>query len=871
MLLSILAQFRHWFLGTSFVLAGGLVSAQVSSYTFSEELGTWQPLAGSGSLLGMPGLPPPFTFDDNSFVTQGESVPLGSASTGNGWAIGFTFHFNGQAFDRVGLSMEGWLAFGNSTDGAAAVYVPVGSTAYTPLSSTAPAVLPLLMRNRVAGFATDLAAMGNGGTWPIQLRTTGVAPDRTFVAEWNVVRSGTSNLLRFQIRLSEGGGDPAAQTVQVIYGPMSTTGAITGQVGLGGTTPTDFNNRAIVAAPYDWTQSNAGTTNGASGRLPSVATNLPVGLTYTWTPMACGVNGIEITELLASAGGISANLSWLPTTGATSYDYVITTGSATETPIIAGNGITGTQVQLTGLPAGQQLFAYVRSNCGIPEIWGSGLPFSTASAVAVICGEEPLQTEHCYLDFEQRTWTYSSSSASPLRAIFQAGTIGQGDLLTCHDGPNDQAPLLFTSQSGPVAGQVVNSTSGHLTIRIQADDLSSCTTTEWLDPLAWEVGCLDCEPALVNFTVVSDCENDQYSVQASVFSLGSATSLVLINDLDGTTVAIPATGNFTIGPFPKDSIVVVTAQNVENDYCSAISESLVNSPCAIQSCGPDSYTYCYTNNDPNQWLYQSTGTDPIGIRFRQGVVPSPDAIQVFDGNDPFMSPPLFIGNNGGDLRNLLITTSASNLENALLLTVSSDAFNSCSDGVLEPWNYVVACYNGCSLPQADFAVVDDCDAQQFSVSVSITDVGSTGAATITNNVGVAPIPVGTVGTYTVGPFPVGTQVRLEVQGASELCSWTSPLLVTNCGTIGMDELQAERLGLYPNPNDGAFTIDPPANIRGMLELNVFDLAGRTVFMQRISDQVGLYRVDLTTLTSGSYTVTLSNNGTRATGQLRIVR
>ena len=164
------------------MLLASMASAQVSSYTFSQTQGTWQPIAGNGTPLGMPGLPPPFTFDDNSFVTQGESIPLGDASTGNGWPIGFTFHFNGQAFDRVGLSMEGWLAFGSSADGADAVYVPVGSTAYTPLSSQAPAGLPALMRNRVAGFANDLAAMGSGGTWPLQIRTMGVAPNRTFVA-----------------------------------------------------------------------------------------------------------------------------------------------------------------------------------------------------------------------------------------------------------------------------------------------------------------------------------------------------------------------------------------------------------------------------------------------------------------------------------------------------------------------------------------------------------------------------------------------------------------------------------------------------------------------------------------------------------------
>ncbi len=866
----IFAPFRSWLLGASFVLASGLVSAQVSSYSFSEGMSTWQPLAGSGSLLGMPGLPPPFTFDDNSFVTQGESLPLGSASTGNGWPIGFTFNFNGHSFDRVGLSMEGWLAFGSSADGAEAVYVPVGSTAYTPLSSATPAGLPAVMRNRVAGFANDLAAMGNGGIWPIQLRTTGVAPDRTFVAEWNVVRSGTGNLLQFQIRLSEGGGDPAAQTVQVVYGPMSTSGAITGQVGLGGTTPTDFNNRSVTTAPYDWMQSNAGAANNATGRLPSVATNLPVGLTYTWTPSVCGVSGIEITDLLASPSGISATLSWLPTTGATSYDYVITAGAATDTPILFGNGITGTQVQLTALPANQQLFAYVRGNCGTPGTWSSGLPFSTEGAVAIICGDAPLQTVYCYSDYEQRTWTYSSSSSAPLRAIFHLGTIGLGDLLTCYDGPNDQSPLLFTSASGPVAGQTVNSTGGHLTIRIQADDLSSCANTTWLDPLEWEVGCMDCQPALVNFTAISDCDNDQYSVQASVFSMGSATTLSLINDRNSSTVSIPAAGNYTIGPFPKDSVVVVTAQNPQNDYCSAVSLPLVNSPCAIQSCGPDNYTYCYTNNDASQWLFQSAGNQRIGIRFRSGTLPSPDGIQAFDGSDPFMSIPLFNGNNGGDLRNLLLTTSVSNAQNELLLAVSSNANGSCADGGAQPWNYVVACYDGCTPPAATFTTVPDCANGQFRIAVEVTSLGSASAASITNNAGAAPVAVTAVGTYQAGPFPVGTSVVVELEGASVLCSVNSPALTEMCN-VGVHEISVERIGIYPNPGDGNFQLVMPNGFGWQGQLEVRDLAGRTMARQMLSGGSGRgVHCNLGHLPAGSYTITVTNQERIAQGRLMIV-
>ncbi len=865
------SPFRSWFLGGSLLLASGFVSAQVSSYTFSQQVGTWQPIAGAGTPLGMPGLPAPFTFDDNSFVTQGESLPLGSSSTGNGWPIGFTFHFNGIAFDRVGLSMEGWLAFGSSADGAEAVFVPVGSTAYTPLSSAAPAGLPAVMRNRVAGFANDLAAGGNGGTWPIQIRTSGAAPNRAFVAEWNVVRSGAANLMQFQIRLNEGGGDPATQTVQVVYGTMPTSGTLTGQVGLGGTTPTDFNNRSVTVAPYDWNQSAAGAANTATGRLPSAATNLPQGLTYTWTPSVCGVSGIEITDLLASPTGISATLSWLPTTGATSYDYVITAGAATDTPILSGNGITATQVQLTGLPADEQLFAYVRGNCGTVGTWSSGLPFNTAGAIAVICGEEPLQTAYCYFNYEQRTWTYSSSSSDPLRAIFYAGTIGSGDLFTCYDGPNDQSPLLFSSANGPVAGQIVNSTGGHLTLRIQADDLSSCENTEWLDPLEWEVGCLDCQPAFVNFTVISDCENDQYSVQANVFSLGSATSLNLINDRNSNTVPIPAAGNYTIGPFPKDSVVVVTAQNPYNDYCSAVSLALVNDPCAFQSCGPDNYTYCYTNNDPSQWLYQSTGNERIGIRFRSGTVPDPDLVQAFDGSDPFTSSPLFNGNNGGDLRNLLLTTSASNLDNALLLAVSSNAYGSCADGGAQPWNYVVACYDGCTPPAASFTTIPDCGNGQFRIAVEVTSLGSASSASITNDAGAATVAVNAAGTYQVGPFPLGTSVVVELEGASVLCSVNSATLIENCD-VGVHEVSVERIGIYPNPGDGNFQLVMPNGFGWQGQLEVRDLAGRTMARQMLlgGSGRGVY-CNLGHLPAGSYTITVTNQERIAQGRLVIVR
>ncbi|MFT3886194.1 MAG: T9SS type A sorting domain-containing protein [Flavobacteriales bacterium] len=851
------------------LLSGTDTRAQVSAYTFTQEVGTWQSINGSGTSLGMPGLPDWLSLDDKSFVNQGENLPLGDATTGNGWPIGFTFYYNGHAFDRIGLSMEGWLALGNSADGPQAVFAATGAPAYTPLSSAAPAALPSVMRNRIAGFSNDLAPMGGGGTWPIQIRPIGTVPNRAFVAEWNVVLSGTSRVLRFQIRLNEGGGDPAAQTVQVVYGSMTQAGVITGQVGLGGATPADFNNRSVTASPYNWNTSQAGTANTATCRVPSSAPNLPEGLTFTWTPPACAVNGVAITDLRPASGGVSGRLSWLPTTGAGSYSYVITTGAATDTPVLSGNGITATEVQLTGLPAGQRLFAYVRANCAPADLWGAGQPFTTEGTIEVPCGQAPLHSSYCYTDFDHRTWVYTSSSGAPLRAIFNTGSIGSGDLLTCYDGPTDQAPLLFSSATGPVAGQTVNSTGGQLTIRILADQLSSCDNTTWLDPLDWIVGCVDCQPVLANYEVVDDCANGRFSVDVQIFSLGSATSVPITNNGGAAVVTASATGTYTVGPFPNGTRVVVKAENPANLFCTASSDSLSNGACPVVSCGPDHYTYCYANDDAGQWAYRSSDNGRIGIRFLSGTLAANDVLRIYDGLDPFESTPLFVSaTTGEDLRGRVVITSADNADHALLMEVAANASGSCATGQATQWEYVVACYTDCTAPAATFSTVPDCSNDRFSVSVALTSLGSASTVQLMNDAGVPAVSATAPGTYTVGPFASSARVVVGVEGDGVLCSIASAPL-NGCG-LGIADPVRNKFTVHPNPGEGVFRIVPPAGFSERGQLEVLDLTGRVVARRTLQDLNGQGAIqDLSDLPAGSYTLLLNDGTVRWTARVSI--
>lgn len=54
------------------------------------------------------------------------------------------------------------------------------------------------MRYRIAGFVADMAPGGGISSWPVQIKTSGTAPNRTFITEFNCQRSGANGTYAFQ-------------------------------------------------------------------------------------------------------------------------------------------------------------------------------------------------------------------------------------------------------------------------------------------------------------------------------------------------------------------------------------------------------------------------------------------------------------------------------------------------------------------------------------------------------------------------------------------------------------------------------------------------------------------------------------------------
>ncbi|MDP1745759.1 MAG: GEVED domain-containing protein [Bacteroidota bacterium] len=240
-------------------------NAQVSAYTFAGSTGTYTAITG-GTLLGST------SDDEERFVDP--AVPLGGTlTTGVGFPIGFNFTYNGVVFDRLGINTNGWISLGQSSL-TPSVNMASASSFTVILSQTSTAT-PTYLRSRIAGLARDLESQTGSS---LRIETTGTSPNKVCVIQWtNYAKfNATGDNYNFQIRLKE-----TSNNIEVAYGSFTSSATIAyAQVGLGGSTNTDFNNRQTTTS---WTATTAGTLNTDTCRLSSTVKPTS-GQIFTWTP-----------------------------------------------------------------------------------------------------------------------------------------------------------------------------------------------------------------------------------------------------------------------------------------------------------------------------------------------------------------------------------------------------------------------------------------------------------------------------------------------------------------------------------------------------------------------------------------------------------
>ena len=865
--------------------------AQVSLYEFSQSIGTYTELTeeDGGVSLGVPAYWPHVynsrAWVNNPFNDPGGQVTQGGAfnpAIGPGYPIGFPFTFNGEVFDVIGISNGGWVGFGKSTDGLQAVWVYNDSDS-DPFAPTYNNPVPNYKRNRVAGFGnsglqqvdwTSLVPPGQLST--LRQATIGTAPNRVCVIQWKDygMRNDVTvsmNKINFQIRLYE-----ADNSVEMVFGPMVWVSAlgrhINTQSGLSGRTNADFNGRMTVYEQpsflYDWNNTVAASTNLDGCKFAPAQTGQPdgsgippvLGLTWRWEPPACAPPAWPLTVGEITFG--SAVAQWTPN-AAGEYEYFVSTENSITGPEIASGTTTDPEAPIEGLEAGTLYYVFVRSICGgEPGVWSVSVPFETLRGGVVQCDGGVVLEEYCSDQFDVQEWLYISADGSPLKVEFLGGFVGsisgESFLVWVDGSPTSQQ---FT---GDLTGQFAQSNiTGQIRLRLTTD-AGACHAQPWYLPLQWRIGCKNCTDPLVNFLVGTvDCAAQEYYVNADVFMMGTATSLVISNSLGLPNTTVNATGNHAIGPVPAGEPVVLLAQNPDNVLCYSPGPVLVNAPCAIQDCGPTWYERCGTPNDVREWLLQGDG-QPISVRFPPVYMGWDADIIVYDGGDD-MSPQ-FPTISGTATNQVYTSTNSSNM---LLVRFEASTYGdyACSEGNTEPMRFVAECASACTPPQATFTLAECSTPASFDVLVDVTALGSASSVTISNDGGVPSVVVGTPGIHTVGPFASGSSVTLQVEGPSAMCSINSFVLSRDCSTMSIGDRSASTVRLFPNPNDGHFQLELPEGLSASGTLEVLDLAGRIVAQERLTG-AGPVRVSLD-LPSGLYSLLLRTPERTYTGRVSI--
>ena len=256
-------------LAAALLLLLGPVRAQVARYVFSQNQGTYAPITGGTVVATAATNYPP------SYGALSGTVYRLPAN-----AIPFAFSFNGAAYTTCYVTSSGYATLGSTAPFRRDIAGPDGSyyDVEHPLSQPAGTGFEGVL----APLAGDL--LGNvdpGGEGQIRYQVLGAAPNRVFVVQWSRMRFyGTIGDVNFQLRLSE-----TTHAVAFVYGTVTASTNVSvpvtrAQVGLRGSTPNDWANRAGA-----WAASTAGTAN-TDTLVVSPASAPVAGLTYTFTPPA---------------------------------------------------------------------------------------------------------------------------------------------------------------------------------------------------------------------------------------------------------------------------------------------------------------------------------------------------------------------------------------------------------------------------------------------------------------------------------------------------------------------------------------------------------------------------------------------------------
>ena len=327
---------------------------------------------------------------------------------------------------------------------------------------------------------------------------------------------------------------------------------------------------------------------------------------------------------ISNIAGTTADFDWTGATGNSSWEYIIVpTGD--PAPTGSGSAATVASTQFTGLDFETTYDVYVRANCGDLDgfsTWSGPVTFTTTQQTnyTVDCASGvPVNINYCYENNDTMFWVFTSTTGFPLKLTFNAGTIESfSDDITIYDGLDNTGTVLFnnnTNNMNNLAGLVIESTSTSMYIEVDSDFSVSCESSSSYTAWDFDVSCKSCITQTVAYDIIGDCEvSQEFFIEVDISDLGSATSVVVSDNLASATQTVTSTGVITFGPYTTGFNVIITAINSDDDSCEVNSSAMTflcpppPNDCSIIYAGEDT-TFCEGTSTNLTAAYHILGQD----------------------------------------------------------------------------------------------------------------------------------------------------------------------------------------------------------------------------------------------------------------------
>ena len=310
------------------------------------------------------------------------------------------------------------------------------------------------------------------------------------------------------------------------------------------------------------------------------------------------------TNLTATlnALGTDVTLSWDANNGETQWEYVLQP-QGTGIPTTAGTPITTNPLTISDLEWSTDYEIYLRADCGEGDFsaWTSPAVFSTPvqTNYTIDCDAgEILDLNYCYTSNDTTAWLFTSSTAFPIRIVFNSGNIEAGfDDITIYDGPDNTGNVLFNNNDANIhdfTGLEFQSTSTSMYVEVDSDGVISCESSTTYSPWDFSVSCATCVTQTVDFSINGVCSPYyEFYVDANISDMGDATSIELADNF-GATQTATTTGVVNFGPYAANEEIIITAVNANDASCFVESDLLTficpppPNECSIVYAGEDS-------------------------------------------------------------------------------------------------------------------------------------------------------------------------------------------------------------------------------------------------------------------------------------------